>query len=602
MHNLQARVDFARLQENKTRPCHAIFKLAPLALVLASASVAAQGMPPGAGALGNQLRQHDAAPSPAPATPALVLPPEQARGRVAPDSHNTVLIRKVVFTGLPDIKGVDEATLQRVVAGDLGRPQSFAGLSAIAQKVTDLYRKHGLLLARAILPAQTLKDGTLTIQVIPGRYDRAQIKNTSALRSSVAERMIRGATPEGELVTRTTLDREALLLNEIPGVTAQVSMASGTKSGTTTPEITLAPGKAYGAYVGLDNQGDGTTGRSRVMLGGYVNNLAGLGDQLRIDVLDAYEKSNLFNGAIDYSLLAGGAHGTRLGLNYSHLNYRYNLNRMQFKGYSDNAGVYVTQPWIRTARARVDVRLDAAQQRLTDNYPDLFSGLTASGGTRGRKLVSLGTLSVIGSVAGLPGGLTGFGASGTVGNVNLHSDMSRELGAAADSGGQFARLNFQVNHDQQISGPLSMYVGVKGQVANHNLDASQKFLMGGPSAVRAYDIGDGTVDQGAVASAELRLRRGINAPAWAGSAPQVTLAAFYDQGWGEQYRNNLSSQGGRLARDNHLNLAGAGLYLTLSSPGDYALTMTWARRTGAADPNAVRNDHDRFWLSAVKTF
>lgn len=604
MHNPQARVGFARLQKNKTRPCLAIFKLAPLALalVLDSAGAAAQGMPPGAGALGNQLRQQEVAPPPAPATPALVLPPEQARGRVAPDSRNTVVVRKVVFTGLPAIKGVDEATLQRLIAGDLDRPQSFADLSAMAQKVTDLYRRHGLLLARAMLPAQTLKDGTLTIQVVPGRYDRAQIKNTSALRSSVAGRMVRAATPEGELVTRATLDREALLLNEIPGVTAQVSMASGTKSGTTTPEITLAPGKTYGTYVGLDNQGDRTTGRSRVMLGGYVNNLAGLGDQLRVDVLDAYEKSNLFNGAIDYSLLAGGAHGTRLGLNYSHLNYRYNLNRMQFKGYSDNAGVYVTQPWIRTARARVDVRLDAAQQRLTDNYPDLFSGLTASGGTRGRKVVSLGALSVIGSVAGLPGGLTGFGASGTVGNVDLRSDMSRELGAAADSGGQFARFNFQVNHDQRIGGPLSLYVGVKGQVANHNLDASQKFLMGGPSAVRAYDIGDGTVDQGTVATAELRLRQGISAPAWAGSAPQVTVAAFYDQGWGQQYRNNLSSQGSRLARDNHLNLAGAGLYLTLSSPGDYALTMTWARRTGAADPNAVHNDHDRFWLSAVKTF
>lgn len=604
MHNPQARVGFARLQKNQTRLCHALVRLAPLALALAlaSASAAAQGVPPGAGALGNQIRQHDAVPPPAPATPALVLPPEQARGRVAPDSGNTVVVRKVVFTDLPDIKGVDEGTLQRLVAGDLDRPQSFAGLSAMAQKVTDLYRKHGLLLARAVLPAQTLKDGTLTIQVVPGRYDRAQIKNTSALRSSVAERMIRTATPEGELVTRATLDREALLLNEIPGVTAQVSMASGTKSGTTTPGITLTPGKTYGGYVGLDNQGDRTTGRNRVMLGGYVNNLAGLGDQLRVDVLDAYEKSNLFNGAIDYSLLAGGSHGTRLGLNYSHLNYRYNLNQMQFKGYSDNAGVYATHPWIRTARARVDVRLDAAQQRLTDNYPDLFSGLTASGGTRGHKLVSLGALSVTGSVASLPGGLTGFGATGTVGNVDLRSDMSRELGAAADSGGQFARFNFQVTHDQQIGGPLSFYAGVKGQVANHNLDASQKFLMGGPSAVRAYEIGDGTVDQGAVATAELRLRHGINAPAWAGSAPQLTVAAFYDQGWGEQYRNNVSSQGTRLAGNNHLNLAGAGLYLTLSSPGDYALTLTWAHRTGLADPNAVHNDHDRFWLSAVKTF
>ncbi|WP_430285621.1 ShlB/FhaC/HecB family hemolysin secretion/activation protein [Ralstonia pseudosolanacearum] len=275
---------------------------------------------------------------------------------------------------------------------------------------------------------------------------------------------------------------------------------------------------------------------------------------------------------------------------------------MQFKGYSDNAGVYATQPWIRTARARVDLRLDLQQQRLTDNYPDLFSGLTTSGGTRGHKVVSLGALSVTGSVADLPGGLTAFGASGTLGNVSLRSDMSRELSAAADSGGQFSRFNFQVNHDQRMWGPLFFYVGVNGQLSNHNLDASQKFLMGGPAAVRAYNIGDGTVDQGAVATAELRLRHGINAPAWAGSAPQVTVAAFYDQGWGEQYRNNLSSQGSRLARDNHLNLASAGVYLTLSSAGDYALTMTWARRTGAPDPNAVHNDHDRFWLSAVKTF
>lgn len=379
-------------------------------------------------------------------------------------------------------------------------------------------------------------------------------------------------------------------------------MATGTKPGTTTPEITVTPGKRYGGYVGLDNQGDRTTGRGRVMMGGYANNLLGLGDQLRVDVLDAYEKSNLFNGAIDYSLLPGGGRGTRLGLNYSHLNYRYNLSGLAFKGHSDSVGLYVTQPWIRTARARVDVRLDAGQQFLKDEYPDLFAGLTPSGVTLGRKQVSLGALSVTGSVLDLPGGLTGFGVTGTLGNVSLRSDMSRELGAAANSGGQFSRFNFQVNHDQQMWGPFSLYVGLNGQVANHNLDASQKFLMGGPSAVRAYDIGDGTVDQGAVATAELRLRQGITAPAWAGNAPQVTVAAFYDQGWGEQYRNNTSSQGSRLAGDNHLNLAGAGMYLTLSSPGDYALTMTWAHRTGVAEPNAVHNDHDRFWLSAVKTF
>ncbi|EAM5672504.1 ShlB/FhaC/HecB family hemolysin secretion/activation protein, partial [Salmonella enterica subsp. enterica serovar Braenderup] len=47
---------------------------------------------------------------------------------------------------------------------------------------------------------------------------------------------------------------------------------------------------------------------------------------------------------------------------------------------------------------------------------------------------------------------------------------------------------------------------------------------------------------------------------------------------------------------------GAGLYATVADAGNYALTMTWAHRTGNADPNAVHDDNDRFWVSAVKTF
>ncbi|ECL4818759.1 ShlB/FhaC/HecB family hemolysin secretion/activation protein, partial [Salmonella enterica] len=86
---------------------------------------------------------------------------------------------------------------------------------------------------------------------------------------------------------------------------------------------------------------------------------------------------------------------------------------------------------------------------------------------------------------------------------------------------------------------------------------------------------------------------------------QLTVAAFYDQGWGEQYRNNHGADGRPLASGNNpnrMNLAGAGLYATVSDAGSYALMLIWAHRTGNADPNAVHDDHDRFWVSAVKTF
>ncbi|EDI8721514.1 ShlB/FhaC/HecB family hemolysin secretion/activation protein, partial [Salmonella enterica] len=227
------------------------------------------------------------------------------------------------------------------------------------------YRDRGVLLARAVLPPQTIKDGLLTVRVVPGKYDRSVLHNSSRLRDSQAERMVNAAAPAGDVVKKAGLERLALLMSEVPGVDAQVSLQSGSVPGTSAPDITLKPGKRFGGYVGLDNQGDPTTGRSRVMAGVYANGLLGYGDQLRVDLLDAYEKSNLFNGSLDYSLLAGG-YGTRVGVNYSHLNYHYNFLREGYNGYSDNWGLYVTHPWIRTARARVDVRGDAGQQFLTD--------------------------------------------------------------------------------------------------------------------------------------------------------------------------------------------------------------------------------------------
>lgn len=549
---------------------------------------------PGAGSLGNQLRQASALTPPPPASVPLVVPAgDEAQRHLTAGNHTTVVVRTLVFTGLPAGQGPNEQQLQQLLAGDLHRPLTFSGLMSLARKVTDLYRSEGFLVARAVLPPQTVKNGVLTIDVIPGRYDRARIGNTSPLRDGLAQQMVRSATPEGEVLTRERLEREALLLNEVPGVNARVSMKSGSTRGTITPDITLTPGKRFGGYAGLDNQGDRTTGRSRMMAGFYANGLLGTGDRLQADLLDAYEKSDLFNGALDYSMLAGG-YGTRVGVNYSHLNYHYSLSGLAFDGYSDNWGMYASQPWIRTSRARVDVRLDAGQQYLTDKYPRV---LVQSPDRKGRKQVDAGTLSLTGSVADLPGGVSGFVFSGTTGNVDLRSGLSRGLASLADTGGQFARFNYQLNHEQQVWGPFSLYVNLNGQMANHNLDASQKFLMGGPSGVRAYDIGDGSVDQGVTGTAEVRSRWAIP-----GLSPQLTVAAFYDQGRGEQYRSNDNGQGGHLADSNNLNLAGAGLYATVADAGDYALTMTWAHRTGNADPNAVHEDTDRFWVSAVKTF
>ncbi|EBF4234283.1 ShlB/FhaC/HecB family hemolysin secretion/activation protein, partial [Salmonella enterica] len=333
---------------------------------------------------------------------------------------------------------VTEARLQQVVLPWVGRSISFADMQALAQAVTQFYRQQGALLGRAVLPPQTIKNGVLTINIVTGRYDTPAIHNATALRDSVVQRIVSTTTPSGDVVRRGTLERVALLLNEIPGVNAQVALKAGDKAGTSALDINLEPGPQFGGYVGMDNQGNASTGRSRAMLGGYANNLLGWGDQLRVDVMDAYEHSDLFNGALDYSALVGG-YGTRVGANYSHLNYHYNFQGLGFNGYSDNWTVYATQPWIRTAKARIDVRLDGGQQYLTDKYPSSF--FSSALGAEGRKRVSLGGLSLTGTAATTPGGLSGFNVRGTVGQMDYRTEVARSIGSSDETGasGQFSR-------------------------------------------------------------------------------------------------------------------------------------------------------------------
>ncbi len=578
--------------------------------VCSSCAMAAVLMPPtGAGQLGNQLRQETETVPAAPVAPALSLPADGRGQARAPAGNTRVTVKQVRFSGdmtIPGARGVTEVALQKVISPWLNQPLSFHDLQALTEAVTQYYRDRGILLARAVLPPQTIKNGLLTVKVIPGKYDRSILNNSSRLRNAQAARMVNATAPEGAVVKTTNLERLALLMNEVPGVDAQVSLQPGRLPGTTVPDITLKPGKRFGGYAGLDNQGDLTTGRSRVMAGVYANDLLGFGDQLRVDLLDAYEKSNLFNGSLDYSLLAGG-YGTRVGVSYSHLNYHYNFLREGYNGYSDNWSLYVTHPWIRTARARVDVRADVGQQFLTDKYPaSLFMGMGV--GEEGRKRVTLGSLTLSGSVAGVAGGITGFSVQGTTGSLDYRNDLSRLINFSNELGssGQFARLNWGLNHDQQVWGPFSVYAGLNGQLANHNLDSSQKFLLGGPGAVRAYDTGTGSVDNGTVATGEVRWKHGIPQTrwtTWAGAAPSVTVAAFYDQGWGQQYAENRNQAGGgKITPENHVNLAGAGLYTTVADSGNYALTLTWAHRTGDADPVSGLADRNRFWVSAVKSF
>lgn len=571
----------------------------PLMMMSACLPVTGQAAPalPDAGMLSNQTGQTLSREIQIPelSSPDLSFPAADSPAVRERNPSSLVTLKHIRLTGAPESPSVPvDAVLQKYT----GRPLSFSDLRTMTASLTRLYRDAGLMVARVIIPPQVIRNGELSLTVLPGRADRTSLSNTSPLRESMLTRLSETTLPEGSTIMRDRVERLALLLNEQPGVDASVSLRPGEKNGTTTVRVEARPGKRFGGYIGLDNQSAPSTGRSRVLAGVYANSLLGMGDQLRLDGSLGYEHGGLVNGRLDYSQLISG-YGTRAGMAYSRLDYQYDFVQQSFRGYSDTWEAYVIHPLVRTGQTQVNLRASAGQSFLTDKYPGAF----AQAGTEGRKSASTGTLGVAGSMVSVPGGVTGASLSVTAGKMHYRDDTARFWSGSDIRGteGSFVTFNYQLQHEQQIYAPLSGYVSLRGQETSTNLDASRKFLLGGPSAVRAYDVGAGAVDRGLIATAELKTTRTLPAMSWTGGSPFVTVGMFYDYGQGEQNRDNTAA-GVRLTDKNEVKLGGGGLYVTVGTPGNYAVTATWAHATSGKDPVSGVRDDDRIWLSAVRTF
>ena len=91
------------------------------------------------------------------------------------------------------------------------------------------------------------------------------------------------------------------------------------------------------------------------------------------------------------------------------------------------------------------------------------------------------------------------------GSLRLDDELAATIDrATAQAEGSFGIAGYSLMRLQRITDVLQLYVAIQGQHASKNLDPSQKFVLGGPNAVRAYDQGVGIGDQGLLGTVELR--------------------------------------------------------------------------------------------------
>jgi hemolysin activation/secretion protein len=474
-----------------------------------------------------------------------------------------------------------------LIAATSFRPDSQLDLSdlrALASKITGYYNSRGYFLAQAYVPEQDVQSGRVTIAVIEGRFGTIGLNNQTNLSDGVANGVLAGMD-SGDAVATAPLERRLLLLSDIPGVRVRSTLSPGTAVGTSDLLVDLTPGRRVTGSIEADNAGNRYTGAYRAGGTLNLNNAAGIGDVLSLRVLTSF--TGLAYGRASYQALVGKA---TVGVAYAHLDYDLGkeFESLDASGNAEVASVYASYPLVRSHDNNLYVSLGADAKWFEDKF-----GFISAVSHRRAQVATVGISGDAHDSLG-GGGWSAYSASLSLGNLDLREPADRAADAAtARSDGGYGKVQLSVARLQTVTGPLSLFGSVRGQIAFDNLDISEKMELGGAYAVRAYPEGEAYGDQGYVATAEARLLL----PGLAPSVPgDVQLFGFVDVGAVDYAKDPWFTGSNRATR------SGYGAGVSWAAPGNLFLKATYARKLGDADATSAPDKAGRAWFQISKIF
>jgi len=465
----------------------------------------------------------------------------------------------------------------------LGTEATLADLEAAAERLMRYYRERGYLVARALVPAQDVKNGEVEIQVHEGRLGGVEVRTSGVTRIEPQrlEAMISAAVGPIEaapLLRQDDLERAMLLMNDLPGIEAQATLLPGTRAATTQVLVGVTEGPRFSGNVGYDNYGDRYTGEHRPSAVLHVNDIGGHGDQATLAYSGLKDSPYL---SVSYSWPAGSS-GLRLAANIVDTRYRLccEFASSDLTGSAKVAGLRASYPVLRRRSSNLYVTLGIEQRRFTDS---------AAGRETSDKRSRVAALGMAYDARD-----DWAGGGSTFVNLGLTSDHLRQQVEPVRSDTQ-TKANLFAARLQTLPLDMALYAALTAQHASASLDSSEKMALGGPNGVRAYPPNEGLADRATLLN--LELRRNL--------ADRLQGYAFFD--WGE-VRNHDDGSGSSVPLAYHL--AGAGIGVSYEQRGGFSARGTLAAPIGGNPARAANNGNDsdgrnssvRLWVQLQKSF
>lgn len=468
---------------------------------------------------------------------------------------------------------LDKGELARILSETVDREITMAELNQTIGKLTVYCRRNGYPAAAAFLPPQESHDGTVIIKVIPGRYGDIKLESQGRLQKTVVDGFTAGLK-RGEIIRTGKLETTLYGLSDITGTKAVGMLSPGKEFGTSDLTIRITEDKVASTVVYAENYGGSSTGRYRYGFQETLYDVGGTGGKLNVGAL--ISNGGLHNYYANYETLIGRG-GTTLGVGVSRMDYQTGTSLVS--GRATTFSLFGGRTLYQLTDSKMRVLYGFDYRKLVDDFDKIIPGVE---GEKHSHNFHAG----IDGYWRKPGTAVKYNVTATLGNVTAESALAQALADVGRTEGSFAKLNSTVTASQALGHRTELSVKLSGQMANRNLDSSEKFYLGGPNGVRAYPQGEASGDVGLLGTAELKFYTDV---------PGLVLSTYYDNGH-VRYSHNKS--GFINGAD---TLSGWGIGISYTKPNDWFARLDYARRIGLmsgqnGEPSKEAKARQRLWF------
>lgn len=472
---------------------------------------------------------------------------------------------------------VAEQELKQLIQGEAGREVSLSRLNQLAEQLTQYLRQQGYLVAFAYIPAQDIKDGIVDIAIVPGKYGKIEVTGKARIAPERLKGMLFAAQP-GKIIKSQELERALLLINDLSGINVQAALSPGETAGTANLTLKVAETAGTSGVFYADNWGNRYSGQIRSGVQFSINNPGKVGDQLNVGGL-LTENSRMNDYNLSYSAPLGD-NGAKITLGHSRVHYTLGeeFAALDASGEAVTDNVTFAYPLVRSRAFNLTGAIGYDHKKLTD---------ATNSATASRRTSQVGNAALNGSFSdnGLGGGDNSFSLTQYWGHLSSND-------SSANAAGHFNKTVFTFARQQFVAQNLNFHFAFTGQLADENLDSSEKLYLGGADGVRAFPQGEAAGDQGYRLTGEFRWRL----PGLSQQPNTVYLTSFYD------YGSVILDKHPAAAGDNRRSLAGAGLGLLWTKSSDFSLRLDYAWKIGQEKALSANDKNGHFWLQGVKYF